>query len=100
MRKLGFSEKWIYLVNQCISIVSYSILLNGYPSAPSQGDPLSPYLFVICAKGFSALLQRTNNLNDIYGMRLCRAALSYHTCFLWMIPLFFQKVQTGTVIVF
>ena len=32
VRKLGFSEKWIYLVSQCISIVFYSIMLNRYLS--------------------------------------------------------------------
>ncbi|CAN4105321.1 unnamed protein product [Withania somnifera] len=50
---------------QCIRIVSYSILINGYPNTPfeakkglRQGDPLSPYLFVLCMEYFTKLLKK------------------------------------------
>lgn len=32
-----------------------------------QGDPLSPYLFLICAEGFSALLQEADKHKKIRG---------------------------------
>ncbi|KAI5313027.1 hypothetical protein L3X38_042201 [Prunus dulcis] len=34
-----------------------------------QGDPLSPYLFVICTEGFSSLLKQAENLGFIKGVR-------------------------------
>ena len=63
MRKMGFDWRWVNLIMECISTVSYSILINGEPSPiihPSrglrQGDPLSPYLFLICSEGLHSLL--------------------------------------------
>ena len=31
MRKLGFYERWIALIMMCISLASYSMILNGEP---------------------------------------------------------------------
>ena len=42
MRKLGFHEKWIDLIMRCITIVSYSVLINGVAHGnivPSKGTP-------------------------------------------------------------
>lgn len=66
--------------------VSYSILYNGFPSTNfkprrglQQGDPLSPFLFHICAEGFSALLRDAESQKSIHGVKLARnvALISY-----------------------
>lgn len=64
MRKMGFCEAWINLIFNCVSIVSYSIMVNGEPKGnilPSrgirQGDPLSPFLFLLCSEGLNRMLQ-------------------------------------------
>jgi hypothetical protein len=39
-----------------------------------QGDPLSPYLFVIYAKGLSTLLQDAEANVKISGVKICQGA--------------------------
>ena len=70
MRKMGFNENWINLVMKCISSVSYSILINGttygniMPTRGlQQGNPLSLYLFLLCAEGFSTLIHNAARNN-------------------------------------
>ena len=79
MEKLGFDAKVCELVFRCISSVSYSLLFNGFPTrsfVPSrglrQGDPLSPFLFLICAEGFSSLLQDAESKKSIHGIKIGR----------------------------
>ena len=65
LRRCGFSGKWCNWIWFCISIVQFSILINGCPQgffASSrglrQGDPLSPLLFVIVMETLSRLMDR------------------------------------------
>ena len=37
-----------------------------------QGDPLSPYLFLLCAKGLSALIQSVVDRGQMEAMKICR----------------------------
>ena len=79
MEKLGFCEKWVSLVLECISIVSYLILVNRESRGdirPSrglrQGDPLSLYLFLLCTKGVNRMLQKAAPDDCIRGFSLCK----------------------------
>ena len=62
---------------QCISFVR----INGKPIdniIPSrglrQGDPLSPYLFLIYAEGLSALIKKSVQEGKMEGVVVCRGA--------------------------
>ena len=79
MRKMGFSERWIGLIMVCVRSVTYSILVNGEPKEeiqPSrglrQGDPLSPFLFLLCTEGLHGLINKATNNGDIHGFSLCK----------------------------
>ncbi|XP_050259845.1 uncharacterized protein LOC126704900 [Quercus robur] len=39
-----------------------------------QGDPLSPYLFLLCAEGFTTLLAKSENEGRLNGVEVCRSA--------------------------
>ena len=64
MLKMGFNVRWTGLIMECVRSISYSILVNGEPRGniiPTrgirQGDPLSPYLFLLVSVGLNGLLQ-------------------------------------------
>lgn len=61
----GFSDKWINWIRACISSATYSVLINGKPRGYiqasrdiRQGDPLSPFLFVIARTIFRGSLKK------------------------------------------
>uniref|UniRef100_A0A2N9FDK7 Reverse transcriptase domain-containing protein n=1 Tax=Fagus sylvatica TaxID=28930 RepID=A0A2N9FDK7_FAGSY len=78
MVRMGFHDKWISLIMECISTVSYSLLINGEPTGhitPSrglrQGDPISPYLFLLCTEGLNGLIRKATLQGNIHGVSLC-----------------------------
>ncbi|XP_062021002.1 uncharacterized protein LOC133737477 [Rosa rugosa] len=88
LTKLGFHEQWITIIMKCVASVQYSILVNGQPSkaiTPTrgirQGDPLSPYLFILCAEGLSALISKAVESSHLQGLKMCPEAPTLHHLF-------------------
>ncbi|XP_073362809.1 uncharacterized protein [Aegilops tauschii subsp. strangulata] len=81
MEKLGFAAPWVTVVMNMVSSVSFSIMFNGVKSEvfnPTrgirQGDPISPYLFLLAAEGLSCLLKSQNQSSQLSGIKLAPSA--------------------------
>jgi len=79
MQKLGFHPIWINWIRICISLSSFSILINGSPFGyftPSrglrQGNPLSPFLFILGTEVLSLLFRQQESLGLLKGIRIAR----------------------------
>ena len=79
MEKMGFHKRWVSWIMECVTFVTYSILINGEPMEPisptrgiCQGDPLSPYLFLLCSKGLNGLLEQVVVAKFLEGYSLCK----------------------------
>lgn len=79
LSSFGFSDKWVELIKKCISTVSYQIKFNGKLSSPfspmrglRQGDPISPYLFILAAEGLSRLISKATDEGRLSGIKIGR----------------------------
>ena len=101
MEKLGFYSKWVSLIMQCITSVSYSILINGAAYGniiPSrglrQGDPLSPGLFLLCAEGLSAIIHEATRNHLLTGISISRNCPNITHLFFANDSILFCKAKT------
>ena len=85
LEKLDFSPIWLSWIRICISSTSFSILLNGSAfgffslgRGLRQGDPLSPFLFILVSEVFSRLMFKEERNGCLKGLRIARNCPSIH----------------------
>lgn len=77
MTKMGFYTKWIKWIMSCVTSVHFSVLINGVPEEHiipqrglCQGDPLSPYLIILCAEVLSHLMNQAMDDRYLLGVKI------------------------------
>lgn len=74
MVKFCFSEVWI---ESLMNFIMHNGEELGYVMPPKglrQGDPISPYVYIMCAEGLSAIIRRNEEVGLIHGCRIARGA--------------------------
>lgn len=98
--KLGFCDSWVDKIMKCLSSVHYNLLLSGKKVGSitperslRQGDPLSPYLFIIAADVLSNMMTTFVNINELEGIKLARNCPILSHCFFADDALFFLRAS-------
>ncbi|GLT27742.1 hypothetical protein SLA2020_027180 [Shorea laevis] len=83
MENLGFGTKWRGWIMECLSTARISVLVNRSPTREfemgkglRQGDPLSPFLFLMIAEGLQGLVQRAVKEGMVPGIEIGKQGLS------------------------
>jgi hypothetical protein len=77
LESLGFNQCWVNWIPNRTSSTFFSILVNGVPSKPfspsrgiRQGDPLSPFFFVLMAEGLGRYIKAVVIDGSLKGLPL------------------------------
>jgi len=77
MKKMNFPTLWRKWIMECVSTASASVLVNGSPTDEfkfeqglRQGDPLSPFLFLIAAEGLNVMMNALVEAGHFSGYKV------------------------------
>uniref|UniRef100_A0A803QD31 Reverse transcriptase domain-containing protein n=1 Tax=Cannabis sativa TaxID=3483 RepID=A0A803QD31_CANSA len=81
LRGNGFDDQVTNIILECVRSISFSVLINGVPQKKfyperglRQGDPLSPFLFLLCHDVLSKLILKKQVPGQLHGISISRSA--------------------------
>ncbi|GJV75554.1 putative RNA-directed DNA polymerase, eukaryota, reverse transcriptase zinc-binding domain protein [Tanacetum coccineum] len=79
MAQMGFGEKWRKWIHSCLNSAFASVLINGSPTSEfklerglRQGDPLSPFLFILAVEALNVVFLEARNKSIFLGAEVGR----------------------------
>ncbi|KAK5783847.1 hypothetical protein PVK06_038363 [Gossypium arboreum] len=79
MIRIGFANRWVETIMQCVTTVSYLVVMNGHLGEEfqptrglRQGDPLSPFLLLLCSEALSSLLRIVKQEGILRGQKVSK----------------------------
>ncbi|GKV01589.1 hypothetical protein SLEP1_g14135 [Rubroshorea leprosula] len=83
MLRMGFGQIWKNWINECLKTAEVSVLLNGSTTKQfkmqrglRQGDPLSPFLFLIVAEGLNGIISSAASLGLFNGIEIGQCGMN------------------------
>ncbi|GJR05390.1 RNA-directed DNA polymerase, eukaryota [Tanacetum coccineum] len=77
LKKFGFGNKWCTWIQSCLRSSRGSIIINGSPTEEfqffkglKQGDPLSPFLFILIMESLHLSFQKVVDVGMFKGIKL------------------------------
>ncbi|CAA7018492.1 unnamed protein product [Microthlaspi erraticum] len=98
--RMGFHPKWTNWIFQCISTVSYTFLVNGTAQGQvipqrgiRQGDPLSPFIFILCGEVLSGLCKKALDNGSLPSIKVSRGSPKINHLLFADDTMFFCKIS-------
>lgn len=106
MGKFGFHRGWIDKIMNLVCSVTYTFLHDGEQFGDvvprrglRQGDPISPYLYILCDVGLSSIIRRNEDAGLLHGCKVAKdAPVISHLLFADDCYFFFKDVKSEATV--
>lgn len=83
---MGFPQKWNSWIRECLASAWISVLVNCFSckdfqmqKGVRQGDPISPFLFIIAAKGLNWMFKKAVSQGTPSGLTIGNEGPTHHS---------------------
>lgn len=106
MERFGFHREWLDKIMNLVCSVTYTFLHDGEQFEAvvprrglRQGDPISPYIYILYAEGLSSIFRRNEDAVLLHGCKVAKdAPVISHLLFTDDCYFIFKIVKSGAIV--